>query len=431
MDKLSKLINIHIDDYVCISLDTEKERRKKTLEQCKQLNITPKFRIVKRNSNPVQGCLESHIYCIEWAKKNNLKNILIIEDDVLFDTNLINTMKPINIPNDWDMIYFGYNGNAGGKIDENLLKLYSGFTTHCYLIKDTIFDIVLDTINTEWNNNLKPIGMETEQSLKLKAIDVFYSKIIHAKRKKTYGIYPIVAFQRPEFSTIENRFVDYSNVLIQKANRLSNNILSEYRNKNNKISNYDYYSDEQLSQSELNIIKKIKSNDDWTICYLNENKTKYVKRYNYNIDDTEYYLFPNENNYTFKNKLNFITHKHILCIYGNYPADFLYYLKQLNQDYGIYIISDKYLVQDTITYITKDQYKNLPKHNLILMNSMLYFLECYNINVNNIYLWLTDKSIQKSKYKNIMIPNNSLNLIHNFRHKLKKIITVKKYKWFK
>lgn len=421
MDSLSKLIGIKIEDYVCISLKSEKERRIETLKECKKLGFEPKFRIVEKHNNPVQGCLESHLYCIQWAKNNNLKNVLILEDDVKFDIEKIKNINKINIPPKWEMLYFGYNCNHGGKVSSNLLKLDSGFTTHCYLVNSSIYDYILNNINSEWDKST--IGFETEKSVQLKAIDVFYAKMIHQKRGNTYGVYPLVAYQRPEFSMIENKMVDYSEVFDKKASIVSKLFKSKYITNDYSDSEYDYRSNIELVPEYINKISKV-NKYNWDICYLNEDKTK--KLYRNTKNNNEVYLYPSiDYQYSFTEYKNFIPIKPILCIIGdNISCDLLEFLKHNTYMY-IFVVCDKEFVDDNIQYITKEQYKYIPKHHLILFNSLNYFIDYYHKDVEKIFLWINDENFLNFKWNDIKLKNNNKPLLFNFKHRLNKIIMSK------
>jgi GR25 family glycosyltransferase involved in LPS biosynthesis len=68
------------------------------------------------------GCYLSH-YNI-WKKElNKGRNILVLEDDVIIGKNLIKNFKEIykQIPENWDIIYFGASNIYGKKIDKNII----------------------------------------------------------------------------------------------------------------------------------------------------------------------------------------------------------------------------------------------------------------------------------------------------------------------
>ena len=72
--------------------------------------------------------------------KDNIKTCLVLEDDarnvhIDFENIFIDTMN--NVPNDWDMILFGFwlhRGEKGYKINEKIWKVKDFALLHCYLI---------------------------------------------------------------------------------------------------------------------------------------------------------------------------------------------------------------------------------------------------------------------------------------------------------
>ena len=94
------------------------------------------------------GCLLSHIKVINEAKKQNLKSILVLEDDIIFSNDFYSLINSIIVPK-YDMIYLG------GIIDE--VKFFTkGWGKHqeimgayAYIIKNTMYDIILEYLNNQ------------------------------------------------------------------------------------------------------------------------------------------------------------------------------------------------------------------------------------------------------------------------------------------
>lgn len=91
------------------------------------------------------GCYRSHHSIIKECIKNRISSILIFEDDAIFDSDFNEKSKEVldNLPNDWEMCYFGgqhlskpidtiINGKVG--IGTNINR------THAYAINGTGFN---------------------------------------------------------------------------------------------------------------------------------------------------------------------------------------------------------------------------------------------------------------------------------------------------
>lgn len=133
------------------------------------------------------GCIASHLEIIKQAKKENLPNVWIMEDDIDFADLFWQNFDVVisQLPSDWEMLYLGANHQAAIEVKTSRLAICKKmFTTHCYLINNQIFDEIINNINSE------------------QPIDVFYNKI-HA-RGKSYTATPSLCWQVSGYSYIEN-----------------------------------------------------------------------------------------------------------------------------------------------------------------------------------------------------------------------------------
>lgn len=148
---IEQILKLKIDNIYCITLKDNIERQQKVLKQCSQLGLTIEFvKVDKNQENPTEGCLRSHLFCVNDAKNKSYNNVLILEDDFMFSFQniewFLSKKLHINIPEDFDMLYLGYNVNNGYRYDENLLKLASAQCTHSYILNQKIYDYILENI---------------------------------------------------------------------------------------------------------------------------------------------------------------------------------------------------------------------------------------------------------------------------------------------
>jgi len=140
-----------------------------------------------------------HQKIIKKAIENNVNNVLILEDDLQIEKDfdiIFEAVEP-NIPQNWDMIYFGaYHNGQTTKIYESPVKLFgdtyasilkvrgsAGF--HCVLIKNTMFGIL---------SQVKPLG----------PLDEICGKYLH-NLYNCYAIYPSIVTQEDGYSYIEEQ----------------------------------------------------------------------------------------------------------------------------------------------------------------------------------------------------------------------------------
>lgn len=198
----------YFDKVVCLNLKKRTDRKSKFISQVNDLNLGnfdffesidgSLLDINKYNPNLLPGeigIILTNLEVIKKAKENNLNNILIVEDDCVFDTNLINNFESLykSVPEDWDMLYFGgnHNYNSGRKINDNVIQVRNTFAIHCVAIKSHLFDEIIDLIST----------FRTQ-------IDVLYCEL--QRKYNVYCFYPAIAKQSLDFSDIQNKIVDYN-----------------------------------------------------------------------------------------------------------------------------------------------------------------------------------------------------------------------------
>ena len=197
------------DKTYCINLDRRFDRWEECLIEFKKYDIEGVVRwlaIDGNNINKLGSCEKSsqtaliltNIDILEDSIKNNLKNVLIMEDDIKFSDEIYNISEYFKyLPEDWDMVYFGGNHNLHMGvnppliINEKVCKLHNTFTTHCVGINGKSFNTIINKLK-EFNNPLDVIYTDLQRSLNV------------------YCFYPLIATQRVSYSDIEGRVTDYN-----------------------------------------------------------------------------------------------------------------------------------------------------------------------------------------------------------------------------
>jgi glycosyl transferase family 25 len=208
----NKNTNKLIDGVLYINL-AHRTDRKKHIE--KELNkLSPIYSNIERidavkHRNGGKGCGLSHIKALETAKKRNWKNVLIVEDDLIFkpQTNpvsyLNNTLNELN--GNFDILMLSGNIYKISNTNKtNLSKPIKVQTTSCYLINNHYYDKLIDNF-TESCNNL----LDTKENTNYNkwAIDQNWSKL---QEKDNWFIFnPTLAYQIEDYSDIEGKNVDY------------------------------------------------------------------------------------------------------------------------------------------------------------------------------------------------------------------------------
>ena len=221
--RLSEILGFKVEHILCISLEERYDRREKILAQAERYGLRIEFVIVKKHQIPHVGCMESHLKCIALAKERGYEYVCIFEDDAVLIHNRMN-QEPINVPEDWNMIFLGYNALRGYRYSEHLLKLIMTLAAHSYLIHSRVYDEVLEGIKTSWWEipEMQDIAqLEWNLSHSRDVIDVFYGKYICHRLGSCYGIYPMLTNQGTGYSDIVNQYTDYTSWFEKSANVLS------------------------------------------------------------------------------------------------------------------------------------------------------------------------------------------------------------------
>jgi glycosyl transferase family 25 len=142
------------------------------------------------------GCLLSHKEIILEANNKKYNYILILEDDIIFQSKSLYRFHEywLNLPNDWDMLYLSGNNFMGlKKINDHIFKSYGTLSTCAYAIRNTCYEKILSILDsTTYTKPIDSYYVDMHQSI------------------NAYVCVPSIAYQRPDFSDIENRYVDYS-----------------------------------------------------------------------------------------------------------------------------------------------------------------------------------------------------------------------------
>jgi GR25 family glycosyltransferase involved in LPS biosynthesis len=200
-------LNKYFDRIYVINLDKRQDRYQSFLNEMNRLSIDGVKRFSAIDGSVIQppnksilpgelGILLTHLEIIKECKKDNLNNVLIMEDDVYFTDEIYDIDNyMLKLPEDWDLLYFGGNhhyGNNPLNVNDKILKLNFTVALQCIGIKNTMFDQII----LKLSESLKPV-------------DVYYAEF--QKENNSYCFKPNIAKQKPGYSNIQNRIVDYSN----------------------------------------------------------------------------------------------------------------------------------------------------------------------------------------------------------------------------
>jgi len=191
-----------VDRIVYINLDKRNDRNERMIN-----HILPKFgyRQITRfsaieNKNGAVGCYLSHIAVLTDALNDNVKNILVLEDDIAwnkFDENYEKLQEWMNYP--YDVIMLG-----GTAVQTQGNRVISSNCSHAYLVNKDYIKVLLDTLKDGLTTLLRHPDLDTKF-----ALDQFWK---HRQRMDTWLILqPCMLYQIADYSDIDGSYKPIDN----------------------------------------------------------------------------------------------------------------------------------------------------------------------------------------------------------------------------
>lgn len=135
---------------------------------------------------------------------------LILEGDCVFQELDQLEIALKELPNDWDIVYLGANLICWNQGDEpkpdrhsdHLFRIRTAWTTHAI----------------GYNRRVIPFLLENQPGFSVETYDNWLSRQL--QYLNAYVVSPMVAWQRPHYSGIWGRDVDYTDIFIESQRRL-------------------------------------------------------------------------------------------------------------------------------------------------------------------------------------------------------------------
>jgi GR25 family glycosyltransferase involved in LPS biosynthesis len=201
-----------IKNILYINLENRPDRNTHALQELSKLGITPTRINAVKNTSGALGCTLSHIKSIEYAKKNNFKEVFICEDDITFlNPQLLlenlNKMEK-NADMDWDVLIIGGNNCPPyQKITDYCIRIYNNQTTTGYIVRSHYYDILIKNMK----ESAKQLMIDPQNKQQY-AIDMYWKSL--QRSGKWYMIIPPTVIQYEDYSDIERRVVNYKDLML-------------------------------------------------------------------------------------------------------------------------------------------------------------------------------------------------------------------------
>lgn len=150
-----------------------------------------------RHEKSFMGCTMSHLACMRLAQQRGYQNVLILEDDFSVynvDNFYQQLWKLEEIDFVWDVIFFSANVLGQQHYNEHFNKITDAQTTSGYLVHSHYFSTLI-------NNFQQCVDSQN-------FIDMYWKKL--QAEGRWFIFKQKIGYQRPSFSDIENKVVNYA-----------------------------------------------------------------------------------------------------------------------------------------------------------------------------------------------------------------------------
>jgi glycosyl transferase family 25 len=204
-----------------INLDDKTERMNDSINELSKLDIKPiRFNAVRHEKGAI-GCSLSHLGVLNLAKLKNHEYVLVCEDDNQI-LNVDELKKSINQfledKIEWDVLLLSANNyRPFEKTSNHYIKVKNAQCTNAYIVRRHYYDTLIQI----WETSVIKLSQNTELHA-IYALDQYW-KILQ-KKNNWYLIIPTNIIQKPEFSNIEKRIVDYTDCYMNYDKEYYNDI---------------------------------------------------------------------------------------------------------------------------------------------------------------------------------------------------------------
>jgi len=195
-----------IDKIVFINLESRPDRLIEITAELKKVKA-PADKVIHLNAikekNGAVGCAKSHIAALEMARDNGWNNVLILEDDMVFEndsqscTRLNNFLDKL-VTISWDVVFLSASYYIIKKMTEGFYRVEWAYMANSYLVNQHYYGKLINTFSG---------AIYRMQNIEANAgIDASWIKLM--EKDNWYGVYPCVGYQRPGQSDIEKKIID-------------------------------------------------------------------------------------------------------------------------------------------------------------------------------------------------------------------------------
>lgn len=192
-----------VDCVYYINLDKRQDRKAEMETQFANMNIhATRFPAIQDNP-PAIGCTKSHLNILRLAMEDNVKNILILEDDFEFDCDRATLDERLNFFLDnfpkYDVVMLTYGGLEGSPTPlGGIGKIKAAYNSAGYLVSGHYLPRLIANLEGSLDLQKRERGAHWKW-----AIDQFWKSL--QATDEWFFFHPPLGYQRGGYSDIANR----------------------------------------------------------------------------------------------------------------------------------------------------------------------------------------------------------------------------------
>jgi glycosyl transferase family 25 len=211
----TEMDNYILENVYYINLEDRKDRKELVESELNKLKWKyERFNAIRLKDGRL-GCSMSHLKLLEMARTKNLEYIVIVEDDIQFTkpeqyNYMLSEFKRFMSVNqvDYDVLLLAGNLRPPvARVTELIYRISKSWTTTGYIVKRHYYDIMINNIKEGIHLLMKNPSIKGQYE-----IDSYWQRL--QAKDRWYILAPRTVTQRPNFSTIENRYTDYNHLML-------------------------------------------------------------------------------------------------------------------------------------------------------------------------------------------------------------------------
>jgi len=193
-----------LEHILYINLDKRTDRRRAIESELERMGLRgERLRALDTAPYGFIGCAYTHITALRMARERGWPHVLILEDDFQFivDREVLSGLMEAVADRAFDVLLLAYNLRHSDRIDAVVGRTEHSFTASGYLVSRHYYDTLIAKFEEALAN------LACTRNPQIHAIDVVWRRL--QARDRWLHFHTRVGIQRPGFSDIELRDVDY------------------------------------------------------------------------------------------------------------------------------------------------------------------------------------------------------------------------------